>query len=152
MKDTVDTIAAIEDTSARAAKAAERARSITAALNEHRTRRNMAMLALLHEPYNWTKMRVIRHVGVSRTMFVRVVAKEPARLPEIRGDAAKVATREHEKVQLLEAEQEALLAIRDAAITEMLFDQRMPNHTVAEITGEHQVRIAQLRTGALAGV
>lgn len=150
MTKTIAEIEAIEDTAERAAAAAKAVRNLNAQANKHRLARNHAMLTLLRDPYNWPKTKVVRHVGVSRTMFVGVVKTEPAELPEIKGAADKVAIREHQRTKDIEEQSLTLLRIRDEAIQSLLFDDRMPNHKVAEITGEHQVRIAQLRSAALA--
>lgn len=145
----VEDIRAIPDTRERAAAAAKRIRALNKDIAAHRVRRNHAMLTLLREPYTWPKTKIVRHVGVSRTMFVGVVSKAPAELPPVKGDPDVVAKREHDKSIALQADVDALLTIRDAAILDLLYDEKLPNHLVATITGELEERIAQLRSSAL---
>ena len=141
-------IAAIEDTAERAAAAADATRTLQAKVAQHRINRNMAMLTLIREPHNWTKAAVIALVGVSRSMFVGVVNSEPAVLPEVK-NPDKVAAREQAIVKDIEQQITEAIAIRDAAITDLLFEHRWPNHRVAKTTGDNPVRIAQLRAHAL---
>ena len=145
----VEDITKIEGTRERAAAAAKEIRALNQRIAKHRVRRNHAMLALLREPYTWPKTKIVRHVGVSRTMFVGVVAKAPAEPVPVTGDADVVAKREHDKSIALQADVDSLLAVRDEAIIDLLFVDHLPNRDVAEITGELQERIAQLRSTAL---
>ena len=107
------------------------------------------MVALTRDPHNWKKLRVVKLVGVTRTMFKGVYAAAPVALPPMQGDPATIAVREHDKVKVLEAESEARRQERDAAIVSLLYDFGLPNHRIADLTGMLQVRIAQIRSSAL---
>lgn len=147
---TATTMDLTEDQTAAVAKKASKAiRTLNEQIALHRTTRNHAMVALTRPPHNWSRLGVVDHVGVTRTMFLGVYESAPAELPPMKGDPAVIAVREHGKVKALADRLTALRKERDDAIISLLYDFRLPNNKVAELTGVGQVRVAQLRQKAL---
>lgn len=143
---TIDEIRAIEDPAERAREAGAYADAVRAEAKPHLARRNIAMLAAIAAGER--KVDVYKGVGVSRSTLVKVEKSAPAEIPPIVA-ALDVAKEAQQALAPLNAKISEAVKVRDAAVLDMLYRRRMPNHEVVAATGLSSVRVAQLRADAL---
>jgi hypothetical protein len=85
-------------------------------------------------------------LGVSRSLFVRIIQRAPADRPPVKR-AKAVAKAKAVKVREFEEVAEAAREIRDTTALLLMNEGNVPNAEVSRRTGLTTARIAQLRTG-----
>lgn len=151
---TIAKVRALPDPDKRAAQAARINRQAQERADEARVIRDRAAVSL-HLHYDWKPVEVYRALGVSRSLFVRMIERVTDDGPLKRvPDAERVMKRAAKTVERNEALVEESREVRDEAAEGMLNGRyRKPgggtyrNAEVARLTHLTTARVAQLRKG-----